>query len=98
MENNTVILSDVINKRIEDQVLFAEFDGDYKNLIPGTWHSSVRDSEQDKIFDDRNSITELQSFFENRRRMTDSRDLQKQGLSEISRQIAQHIVNYNPER
>ncbi|WP_291858234.1 hypothetical protein [Marinilabilia sp.] len=97
MENNKVILSDVINKRIEDQVLFAEFDGDYKNLIPGTWESSVRDSDQDKIYDNRNSITELHSFFENRRRVTNSRELQKQGLEEISSQVAHHIVSYNPE-
>lgn len=97
IENNTVILSDVINKSMEDQVLFAEFDGDYKNLIPGTWQSSVRDSDLDKIYDNRNSITELHSFFENRRRITDSRELQKLGLEEISGQIAHDIVSFNPE-
>lgn len=98
MTNNTVILSDVIHKNLEDRVLFAEYEGNYENLIPGTWYSATRDSDRDKIYDDRNSVNELHSLFENRQRITSSGELRERGLAEMSGQIAHHLISYNPER
>ncbi|WP_010663421.1 hypothetical protein [Marinilabilia salmonicolor] len=98
MTNNSVILSDVIHKNLEDRIMFAEFDGNFENLIPGTWYSATRDSDMDKIYDDRNSVNELHSLFENRQKITSSRELRERGLAEMSGQIAHHLISYNPER
>jgi tetratricopeptide (TPR) repeat protein len=95
--NNTVMVADVIEKEMEDHIKYAKFDGDHRKLIPGTWHSLTRKSQTDKVYDDSRSIKELQLAFGSRQDLTESYELKKQSLSEISNIISQKIINYNPE-
>lgn len=96
-ENRKVMVTDIIEKQLRDRVEFAYFDGDHQKLVPGTWHSLTKESQLDKVYDDSQSIKKLHAYFGNRKELTNSHELKKQALSEISTLIAQKIINYNPE-
>ena len=92
-----VMVSDMIEKKLEDQISFAKFNGDHRKLVPGTWYSLTKKSIVDKVFDNSESVKELQAKFGRREELKDSYKLKKQALGEASEIIAQKIVNYNPE-
>ncbi len=96
-ENKKVMVTDIIQKQLRDRIEFAEFDGDHRKLVPGTWYSLTRESQLDKIYDDSQSVKKLQSHFGSRKELTNSHELKKQALVEISTLIAQKIIHYNPE-
>ena len=97
VENKSVMVSDVIEKKLEDHVKYAEFDGDHRNLVPGTWYSLTKESQLDKVYDGTQSIKEFQTIFEGRKKLTDAGKLKNQALAELSDEMVQRIINYNPE-
>lgn len=96
-QSNKMLVNDLLHKNLGDEVLYAVFDGDYRKLIPGTWHSVSSESERDKKYEDRASIEKLQALFAGRKEIISDYELKKQALDELSTEIAQKIVAYNPE-
>ncbi|PWE00836.1 hypothetical protein DDZ16_04385 [Marinilabilia rubra] len=96
-QNKSVMVSDVVDKKLEDQVKYAEFDGDHRKLVPGIWYSLTKKSQLDKVYDTPQAVKELHATFESRKELNDSGTLKKQALAELSDEISQKIINYNPE-
>lgn len=80
-----------------DEVHYARFDGDYKNLVPGYWRSSTKDSDEDKIYDDATSISRLHQKFKSKSELKTVSQLEKEAFDACAKQIAQHISEYQPE-
>ncbi len=80
-----------------DQIHYARFDGDYKNLVPGYWKSSSKDSDEDQVYDDASSIARLHEILKNRSEIKSTSQLEKEAFDRCAQQIAQHISEYQPE-
>ncbi len=96
-DRNEVAVSNTFNKEEVDKILYADFEGDYKTLVPGTWKSIEKDSEEDKIYDNSNSVAKMHKTFKARRTTKSLSELENILTNKCITQITQEIRNYKPE-
>jgi len=80
-----------------DEIHYAKFEGDYKNLVPGYWKSLSEKSEEDKIYDDSASANKLHQLFKNKSELVSTYDMEKEAYAECAKKIALEISQYQPE-
>ncbi|MGQ1889891.1 hypothetical protein ACT29H_05555 [Thermophagus sp. OGC60D27] len=97
VDSKKIMVSDLIQKQLKDEVKYASYEGDYRDLIPGTWYSISSSSDQDKRYEDKTSVDKFQALFVQRKKVVSDFDLKKQAMSELSDEIAQKVIAYNPE-
>ena len=57
-----------------------------------------KESDSDKVYDDRSSINHLRTLFNNEKKIRSTYEIEAYILNQASASIAKHISNYNPEQ
>lgn len=97
LKTGEILATDVFTLEDTDQLVYAEFKGDYKELIPGEWKKLNEPLESDRIYDNGEKIKELQNRFTTARDFRDGQQITAQLINNAAQRIAQKIENYNPE-
>ena len=90
-------ISDVFNQEKRDRVNYAEFKGDYKLLVPGTWKYLGKNSDADKVYDSASSIQSLRVLFEGKKTIQSITELENALTDECAAQITEQVKKYQPE-
>lgn len=98
LKTGEIMVTDVFTLEDGDNLEYAEFSGDSKNLVPGEWKKKDTSSEADKIYDDGTSIKKLQDKLTVKKEFREGQQLTAQLIQNASQRIAQKIEQYNPER
>ncbi len=98
MDNGEIVVSDIFTSEKTDEIHYAGFNGDYKSLVPGYWKKIDKESDSDKVYDDRSSINHLRTLFNNEKKISSTYEIEAHILNQASTSIADHISNYNPEQ
>jgi hypothetical protein len=96
-EDGTLLAADSYNKENTDKIVFAEYKGSVKNLVPGYWKSISSKRKGDKVYDDSSSKRKLKALFRSRKQIHSVSNLSDELQNDIASSIAKSIINYNPE-
>lgn len=97
-ETGEILVSDEISITNDDFIRFAEFGGDYANIVPGFWKSKIEISPEDFIRDNYTDINNLRKIFKAKTAIKTIDALENEIVSEISLQTSMRISLYNPEK
>ncbi len=97
VESGAVMLSDVITLPASDNVRYARYNGDKKNLVPGYWKSMEKKSADDAVYDNRNSINELNEMLNARQELRSVETLKSEIANAIAKKVSTKLNSYNPE-
>nr|WP_321453003.1 hypothetical protein [uncultured Carboxylicivirga sp.] len=97
VDRDELCVSNSFSFNTTDAIHYAQFEGDYKQLVPGYWKSISTDSDADKIYDDSNAINKLHKLFKNEKEIKSIYDLEKEALKKCATQVCDDIVKYQPE-
>lgn len=97
IDKSELAFSDQFYKEETDEVHYAKFDGDYKQLIPGYWKYSDRESAEDRIEDNETSRKELQQLFSAKKEIASIQTLESNLFQLCGDHVANNILNYKPE-
>ncbi len=96
-ETGQILLSEIVNQQAKSEVNYANYNGNYYNLVPGNWASENYDSPNDKIFTNRSAKNELQAKFNSNKTATSISVLKSEAGQNIAKIVAEKIINFNPE-
>lgn len=97
-ETGEILISDVVEMTDVDEINYASFDGDNRNLFPGYWVSKTRNSAEDKVYNSYNDKRALESKLQGRRNITSVENIASNLYSKIADRAASKIIAYNPEK
>lgn len=97
IETGAVMVSDVVNYSAKDMVHYATYNGDVDKLVPGYWKHSERRMPDDAVYDNRNSISQLNTLLKGRQQLKTTDDLKGEVASFIAKSVASKLNAYNPE-
>ncbi|TLX75199.1 hypothetical protein E9993_09870 [Labilibacter sediminis] len=96
-DKNELVISDVFNEEEVDKLYYAEFEGDYKQLVPGTWKYMSKESDGDRVYDNSAAIENLRKMFKARKTAKSLTELENILLDSCTKSIVVQIENYKPE-
>lgn len=97
-ETSEIILSDAISLSSDDNVHYATFEGDKKDLYPGTWQTMSKASPSDEVFKSKSEYNKLQRLLKAKRQLKSSDILIKDVNDNIAKKVANKIKKYDPEK
>lgn len=97
-ETATVMISGVVELNPQDNIHYAVFEGNHKNLVPGHWEYRNQNSPKDKILDKNNDIKRLQSLFSARQTIKQTEELRTDLINQIALKVVRDLDSYNPEQ
>lgn len=96
-ETGEILVTDAISRRKSDQIHYAKFEGDTKNLVPGYWVKKSSKSPKDVINDDAASVNELKRLLQARKKIKTVNQLKTEIYDEIAQHVTKKIEQYDPE-
>ncbi|HOY38207.1 MAG: hypothetical protein KBB11_01720 [Bacteroidales bacterium] len=81
----------------EDKILYADYTGDKKALVPGYWKNKAGHSSEDVVNDNQKDVKALQELLDGRRVIKDYNTLTGEVISASSMKVADAVNEYNPE-
>ena len=93
-----VLSTDVVYAIDSDEVNYAVFEGDSKNLVPGYWKSRSKSSPEDRVLDNYSDVSKLRNMLRGNRTVRSINTLKENALNEASQKIAFQVEKYNPEK
>lgn len=97
-ETGQILVSDIVSLNQNDNVLYAQFDGNIDNLVPGYWENENSASAKDQIFDNDDKIRELKSSFKSRKNLQSVETLYENIVDQTAKSVCQKILKYDPEK
>lgn len=97
VESGAILLSDVVSVPASDNVRFARYNGDKKNLVPGYWKSMDKKSAEDAVYDNRNSVNELSALLSASDEIKSVDVLKSEIANAIAMKVSSKLNSYNPE-
>ncbi len=97
VESGAVLFSDVVSVPASDNVRYARYNGDKKNLVPGYWKSMDRKSAEDAVYDNKNSLNELNELLNARQEIKNVDVLKSEIAAAIAKKVSAKLNSYNPE-
>jgi len=98
VRTGNILVTDVVGINLEDQVLYAGYDGDVKKLVPGYWKNKDKALPEDAVYDSSDKISQLTSLLNARRDPLPSQTMASDAINQVGNAIAAAIEAYNPER
>jgi hypothetical protein len=98
LKTGEIMVTDVFTLEDGDNLEYAEYGGDFKNLVPGEWKKKDVKSETDKIYDDGTNVKKLQDKLTVKKEFREGPQLTAQLIQNASQRIAEKIEQYNPEK
>jgi hypothetical protein len=96
-ENGEVLTSESFNISDADQLHYAKFDGDKKNLVPGYWKYKDSNSPEDVIKNNTRDINSLKQLFDAKQTIQTTSSLLDELFDRAVNGIAQKVDKFNPE-
>lgn len=96
-ENGAVLASDAATVQTQDEVHYATYNGDYRNLVPGYWKYANISSSEDRVNNNYGEVQNLQSLFKSQRSIKSIESLQNELIEKMAKVASQKVINYNPE-
>ncbi|MFC2152770.1 hypothetical protein ACFLSE_09605 [Bacteroidota bacterium] len=96
-EDNSVMVSDLINISNSDRIHYAVFSGDKKKLIPGYWKHKDRTSKEDIKKDNKSDINKLQNLLKADKNIKSAEILLNELMNQSVGKMTEKIDKYNPE-
>lgn len=97
-ETSEILVSNAFSAIATDEIHYATFSGNAKNLVRGNWVSFKKDSPKDEIIDNHHSNKELQALLKASKQIKSIESLQTEVQNDISKKVAKKIYNYDPEK
>lgn len=97
IKTGEILVTDVITLNDADEIAYAEFKGNYKELIPGEWEKIDKELPGDRVYDNATHISEIQKKFTATKELRSGQQIATQLLQNAAQNIARKIENYNPE-
>ncbi|MBU8892168.1 MAG: hypothetical protein KOO66_05280 [Bacteroidales bacterium] len=97
-DDNSVMVSDMLNLSNSDRIHYATFGGDKKKLIPGYWKSKNKKSSEDVQKDNKSDIRKLKNLLKADKNIKSSATLLNELIGKSVKQITNKIDKYNPEK
>ncbi|MGQ1947945.1 hypothetical protein ACT3CD_12690 [Geofilum sp. OHC36d9] len=99
IETNEVLVSNVFNGSDADETLSASFDGNYKNLVPGTWKYSSKKDPMDRMVTSTTAINQLRKSFNTKsKEIISGNKLMENLIIQATIAMASDIERFNPEK
>lgn len=97
-ETGEILVSDVVKVKAQDAIDYAKYSGNISALYPGTYKSMAGPMlPSDKVFTSSAQKRALTSKFSSRQTLKSVDELRTQAASNAATQIAQLILQYNPD-
>ena len=96
-ETGQILLSDIIEKSAKSEVSYATYDGNYKNLVPGTWKHLRFKSSSDNVNTKSSARRSLKNKFSANTKLTPITQIQANIQTQVAKQAASAILKFNPE-
>lgn len=77
-----------------DDIYYARYDGDKKNLVPGYWKNIKTSSPEDYINDNNNEIKRLYALLDSRSQIKDFNTLSTEAMNSASSTISNEVNNF----
>lgn len=97
-ETSEVLVSDVVTMSADDNIHYAKYEGNSKNLVKGYWNTMKKDSPNDKVNDSASDNRALQKLLKATTRIKNIEQLKKEVNAKIADKVATKIKNYDPEK
>ncbi|MCU4157555.1 hypothetical protein J1N10_16375 [Carboxylicivirga sp. A043] len=81
----------------KDKVHYAKFDGDYKQLVAGTWKYIDKESSTDQVYDSDEANRQLRALFKNKKDIQSLASLENNLLKECAQHVSKNLTDYKPE-
>lgn len=89
-----ILSTETKNVLVRDDIHYAKYDGDKKNLVPGYWKSKTTASSEDYINDKSSSIKKLNSLLSARSSIKDYNTLSSEAIGSSSNIISESVNKY----
>lgn len=97
-KDNTIMVSDIINKQKSDKIHYAVYSGTKSKLVPGYWKYKNRDSEKDNVKDNKSDINKLHKLLKASKKIKSTQSLLNQIVNSSVKEVSKKINKYNPEK
>jgi tetratricopeptide (TPR) repeat protein len=97
ISNGQILVADYVFVEDNDSMVYAEFSGNFKDLIPGEWRFANRDDASDIMNNNTKAISDLHQLFEAPKTIRTGKLMMDNLLSLSAHQIAARLLHYNPE-
>ncbi len=97
-ETGTILLSGKADLNPRDEIYYAVFDGDLKNLVPGHWEYRDRESPKDVIRDEPGDIRNLRSLLDARQTIKPIEALREELVKGLASHVSQAVNQFDPEK
>ncbi len=97
-EDNSVMVSDMINISNSDNIHYATYKGDKSKLIPGYWRYKDRDSKEDIKKDNKSDINKLKNLLNGDSSIKSAQSLLNELFNQSVYKITKKVNKYNPEK
>jgi len=91
---NEILSTETKNILVRDDIHYAKYDGDKKNLVPGYWKSKTTNSSEDYISDKNSSLKALNSLLSARSSIKDYNTLSSEAIGSSSDIISKSVNQY----
>lgn len=98
IETSQVLIADKACVEKVDDLVYVEFSGDSKNLIPGYWEYPNKESAKDNMSTDKKEIEKLRAACKAKRAVKSADVLLEEAIAGVVTNVAQKINKYNPEK
>ncbi|MCX6182181.1 MAG: hypothetical protein NT150_09665 [Bacteroidetes bacterium] len=96
-ETGEILMSNIISHTESSSVHYANYDGDYNLLYPGTWQSQTQSSASDVIRNNSSEKNQLKALFTAPRVLDSRENLLSTLYDKIGNTAAKAVYTYNPE-
>lgn len=93
-ETGRMYASEVLQFSERDNVVWADFSGDYTMLYPGEWKWQLINSKEDVVHIDKRK--ELMDQFQGRRGPVTEQELRSRMIADFSRRVSEIVRNFKP--
>ena len=96
-ETGEILISDMVEKSVDDKIFYSKFSGDSRYLYKGTWASQTKKTTNDKIYNSRTSKKEIDNQLKSTQEIKTVEKLANDLFKIISKDVSVKIQNFNPE-
>ncbi|HRT80638.1 MAG TPA: hypothetical protein P5538_06840, partial [Bacteroidales bacterium] len=93
-KTNVILKTASRNYIAKDEVNYARYQGDTKNLVPGYWKWLFISSSEDYISDNPESIKALQNLLNARSQIKDYKTLAEEVVNKTAAEISEAVIDY----
>lgn len=97
IHNGEILMTDYVALDDRDRIHYADFNGNYRDLIPGDWKYANREDDSDVMYNNTRAINELQKLFNAPKELRTGRSLMDNLLNITAQEMAIRLARFNPE-